>query len=117
MKTLEHYTIQEHADLAQEMGGAYGLLLLDLQKECYERHAKTMMTPKIAEWVEAMAGRYTTYNVKVHNIPVSWAAALLVVRYGGSPKWFPPKFTEQDEQRAHLWFLGRNVPAVEIITT
>jgi len=58
----------------------------------------------------AKAGWCMTCGVWANR--VSWAAALMVVRYGEEPSSWPAAFSDQDVVRAENWLAGRVPGAV-----
>ena len=109
-KTLDELTPPEQAQLTSDA-------LFTLRQECYERLAGAMVTPAIAEWAANMEIKHGDAKCRVHfNHPLTWAAALAVVRYGEEPRFaddgvqWPAQFTAEDLQRAQAWLAGTSVP-------
>lgn len=87
----------------------------------FAAHVATMaMTPEIAAWALAMAGRYGSW-VRVHHFIADWITALLIVRYGEEPDasrstdptftGWPLAFSADDTARAQQLLQGEQWPA------
>lgn len=60
---------------------------------------------EIDAWAAAMTARYGD-GCRVHGHPVSWPAALRIVRWGEEPRHWPAAWDAADLARAQSWLAG-----------
>jgi len=100
----------------------------DIAAACYERLSVTMSNEDIDAWAIDMTAKYGPKCIVGTTRPLSWQAALAVVRYGGAPKLppgqtfndgvsttWPDTFSAEDAKRARAWFLGKTPNGVRYL--
>jgi hypothetical protein len=110
---LEDFTFEEE----RELGMVNEAKLRELRVEAFERRASQFeMTHDVRAFVGAQVAQFGP-KVRVWGNPMSWLAALVVVRYGENLTHWPSRdangkrqFTDADNQRARNWAIRGEWP-------